>query len=64
MSPKERVLNERAELKQKLVALEAFRETEFHKTLHVGAQRRLLRQAQIMWDYLDILGDRLEDDFE
>lgn len=65
MGVKERVKEELDQLTVKVTLLQAFvdgENTNF-KSLHGGAQRRLMKQLQIMWDYRDVLVARLNEDF-
>jgi hypothetical protein len=55
----ERVVNERKELSDKLVKLEAFLPTDVFYTLPSAEQDRLKRQRAAMSTYLAVLDERI-----
>ena len=55
----ERVVQEKAELDEKIVKLKAFLETDTFKSLSVKEIDRLNRQFRAMCEYSSILGDRI-----
>ena len=55
----DRVLNEKAELDQRLGKLQAFLSTATFNSLDADEQARLRRQAGIMQEYSVVLGERL-----
>lgn len=55
----QRVVNEKAELDDRLSKLQAFVENPKFISIDTGEQRRLLEQRNIMLAFSDILGDRI-----
>lgn len=55
----QRVVTEKAELDKKLTKLNAFFNTEMFANLDDAEIERLQRQADIMAEYSDVLGERI-----
>lgn len=55
----ERVVAEKAELDDKLTKLTAFFDSTIFSSLPDEEQTRLRRQAHFMWQYSDVLGERI-----
>ncbi len=55
----QRVVTEKAELDEKLTKLTAFFNTEMFANLDDAEIERLQRQADIMGEYSDVLGERV-----
>lgn len=55
----QRVIEESNELTSKLLALEAFFGTALFKSLPMEENMRLLRQADAMWEYSNVLNERI-----
>ena len=60
MTPhQQRVIDEQAELNEKLTKLYSFLETSLFNSLDENEKGRLKRQSVIMQSYFDILGERI-----
>ena len=59
MSFKERLVEEREQLSERLQKLSTFIGGEVYQGLHPSDQGLLDRQRQIMTDYLSVLGERI-----
>ena len=55
----QRVVDEKAELDEKLAKLKAFFDTDLFKSLDEDEQERMWRQADHMGDYSSVLGERI-----
>ena len=55
----ERVVQEKADLDNRLARLDAFGRTDTFSNLPAGEQGRLNRQHSVMEDYSSILGERI-----
>ena len=55
-----RVVDEKAQLDEKLLKLDAFMVTEVARKLDAAEYERLYKQLQIMNQYSDILGERIK----
>ena len=56
----QRVVDEKDELDEKLYALESFIDSPKFLELDRGERQRLARQAVLMTQYSDVLGERIE----
>lgn len=55
-----RVIKEHIELKRRIQSLLEFQRTDIFKQLRVAEQNRLIRQFNIMKQYLQVLQERIE----
>lgn len=55
----QRVVDEKAELDEKLAKLKAFFDTDLFKSLDEDEQERMWRQSDHMDDYSSVLGERI-----
>jgi hypothetical protein len=56
----QRVVDEKKELDEKLQKLTSFFTTSIFSGIDEGEQKRLKKQSEIMSQYSDILGERIE----